>query len=294
MRSPRTLHAPAKINLTLEVLRKRPDGYHGIRSVMVPVGLYDELLIEPSRDGPQLRCDRPELEGDDNLVLRAFRALDPPERRWCLTLRKRIPIQAGLGGGSSDAAAVLLAGMQGLFGPPASRDVLVIARSLGSDVPFFLAGTAALVEGTGERVVPAGALPPWYAVIVVPPVAVSTARAYAALDDHERPLRPRADSLSLRALAALQRGDFEAVVRLLSNDFHDVVTAAHPVIARAAAAFADAGVRCSLSGSGSALFALARDRTEADRIAERLPLDADHRVEIAPFVSSAEWAEWTR
>ncbi|HZV77622.1 MAG TPA: hypothetical protein VFF63_07700, partial [Candidatus Babeliales bacterium] len=226
-----TFRAPAKINLTLEVLARRDDGYHGIRSVMVPLELADELDVEPS-ERFVFGCDRSELDGEDNLALAALRALGelPPIR---LELRKQIPVQAGLGGGSSDAAAVLLAAMAGVFGAPAKRDWLQVARSLGSDVPFFLVQAAALVEGTGERVTPAGAIARWHALIVRPPVSIATAQAYGELDAARREIRTRKGSVSIALLEALQRADFAAVESLMQNDFHDVIAAKTPEVARA-------------------------------------------------------------
>ncbi len=218
------MRAPAKINLTLEVLARRDDGYHGIRSVMVPLELADEA-DHRAELAFSFACDRGDLEGERNLALAALRALgeSPPVR---IELRKRIPVQAGLGGGSSDAAAVLRAAMAGAFGASCDRDWLRIARALGSDVPFFLAGTAALVEGTGERITPAGAIPRWHALIVKPPVAISTADAYAAARSLATPgtrrvMHPFRSRCSKRCSAA----DFAAVESLLQNDFHDVIAA---------------------------------------------------------------------
>ncbi len=246
--------APAKINLTLEVLDRRNDGFHGIRSVMVPLGLADELMIEPA-PAFAFACDVPGLGGDDNLVVRAFRAI-APSAAASITLAKKIPSQAGLGGGSSDAAAVLLAAMNGTFGELLGRDWLAIARSLGSDVPFFLTQTGALVEGTGERVTAVGALPPWHVLIVRPPESVSTADAYAALDSYSRPSRPRKDSIGLRMLDALQRGAFDEVVPLLHNDFETVVRATHATVATA---------RRRLREAGLGRFRVMRLRVDADR-----------------------------
>ncbi|HEY4433118.1 MAG TPA: hypothetical protein VGM99_01845, partial [Candidatus Cybelea sp.] len=154
------MKAPAKINLTLEVLARRSDGYHGVRSVMVPLDLADELAFEPA-SAFGFDCDRRELADERNLAVKALESACgslPPVR---MLLSKRIPVEAGLGGGSSDAAAVLRAAMSGAFGPARPHDWLRLARGLGSDVPFFLAETAALVEGTGERVTPAGAIAQW-------------------------------------------------------------------------------------------------------------------------------------
>jgi 4-diphosphocytidyl-2-C-methyl-D-erythritol kinase len=284
----RSYRAPAKINLTLEVLARRDDGYHAIRSVMVPLALCDELDIEPS-ERFAFECDVAGLASEHNLVVKAVRALGaPPPVR--LKLRKRIPEQAGLGGGSSDAATVLRAAMDGALGVPPSVDWMQIARRLGSDVPFFLAGTAALVEATGERVTPAGALPPWHVLIVKPPVAVSTAAAYEQLDRVERPSRARNASISIASLTALQRGDFAEVERLLSNDFHDVIAATTPEVATALDALRDAGAsNALLSGSGSCVFTLAASRTQIESVLERLALPESYRRFATAFAATPDW-----
>lgn len=280
--------APAKINLTLEVLSRREDGYHALRSVMVPLALHDELLVEPSAQFA-FTCDVSGLSGEDNLVVRAVRALGPPPP-VSIALRKSIPSQAGLGGGSSDAATALLAAMDGAFGAPPAVDWMALARSLGSDVPFFLARSGALVEGTGERVTPLGALPAWHALVLKPPAAVSTAAAYAALDRIERPSRPRNASASLALLTALQRADFDATVRHLHNDFEAVVAAAEPSVAQALAALRRAGAgHALLAGSGSCVFALARTSAEIARIEARLDLPASFQRFAAPFAATPAW-----
>ncbi len=280
--------APAKINLTLEVLARRAEGLHGIRSVMVPLELSDELLVESSERFTFV-CDRAELEGDENLAVRALRALGAlPAYR--VELRKHVPVQAGLGGGSSDAAAVLRAAMRGAFGAPPPADWPQVARALGSDVPFFLAGTGALVEGTGERVTPLGAMPRWHAVVVKPPVGVSTAGAYALVDRTERPVRSRALSVSLAAATALQRGDFQAVQSLLHNDFQSAIAAEMPPVATALDALAAAGAAHPLlAGSGSCVFALAQDAQAAAGIAERLSLPQDYARWTTAFAQTPEW-----
>jgi 4-diphosphocytidyl-2-C-methyl-D-erythritol kinase len=282
------LQAPAKINLTLEVLARRDDGYHGIRSVMVPLELADELVIERC-ERFIFACDVDELGGERNLAVAAVRALgEPPPVR--MELRKRIPTQAGLGGGSSDAAAVLRAAMGGAFGDPGPRDWLRIARALGSDVPFFLAGTGALVEGTGERITPAGALPRWHVLIVKPPVAVSTAHAYAALDARPRPQRARSGSVSLALLEALQRADFERVEALLQNDFHDVIAAQAAEVATALEALRVAGARNALlAGSGSCVFTIAPERAHIDAIGERLALPHAYQRYTSAFAAAPDW-----
>lgn len=283
-----TFACPAKINLTLEVVGRRDDGYHALRSVMVPLELADELQIAPAA-GFSFTCSDPALQGDDNLVVRAALALKPlPE--CAMTLHKVIPTQAGLGGGSSDAAGVLRAAMAGAFGRTYAADWLALARSLGSDVPFFLTDSGALVEGTGERVTAVGALPPWHVLVVKPPVAVSTGLAYAQLDRSPLPTRPRNTSVSLAMLAALQRGDFDEVTRSLGNDFHDVIAGSTPEVARAIDALRSAGAsNALLAGSGSAVFTLARDAQAIAQIDARLDLDTEYARYPTAFAHGRSW-----
>jgi 4-diphosphocytidyl-2-C-methyl-D-erythritol kinase len=286
-----TLLAPAKLNLTLEVLSRREDGYHTLRSVMVPIALYDEIEIAPGNGG--FTCDDPSLAGDDNLIVRALRAAGT-NGGLAVRLRKTIPVGGGLGGGSSDGAAILRAAAAGSLGPTACEDWLGAARSLGSDVPFFFAGTAALVEGVGERVTPLGALPAWWAVVVRPPVGVDTGAAYRLIDRlrEERPIasRARSSSPSLDAVDALQRGDFAALQAHASNDFDEPVAAAYPEVARARAALAEAGAgKPMLSGSGSCVFALFENEAGARACAAALPQDGIAAHFVAAFHHDSAW-----
>jgi 4-diphosphocytidyl-2-C-methyl-D-erythritol kinase len=284
----RILRAPAKINLTLEVLARRDDGYHGVRTVMVPLELADELTIEPSTHF-SFACDREDLRTEENLAMTALRALGEfPAIR--LELRKKIPTQAGLGGGSSDAAAVLRAAMEGAFGRSPHRDWVGLARALGSDVPFFLAGTAALVEGIGERVTPAGGLPRWQVLVVKPPAVISTAAAYRELDLVERPQRPRAGSVTLALLEALQRADFASVESLMQNDFQDLMASRTPQVAHALEALKSAGAtNALLAGSGSCVFTMVPKRAQLESIADRIALPAEYEVFTTAFAATPQW-----
>ncbi len=283
-----TIACPAKINLTLEVLERRDDGYHTLRSVMVPLELADELQIEPA-ERFSFTCNDPALSGDDNLAVRAARAV-APNAALKIELDKAIPSQAGLGGGSSDAAGVLRAAMEGGFGRNVEADWLRVARGLGSDVPFFLAESGALVEGTGERVTAVGAIPPWHVLVVKPPASVSTAAAYAQLDRQPRSTRPRNTSVSLSIVEALQRGDFDAVVRAMSNDFHDVIAASTPEVSRAIDALRRAGAqKVLLAGSGSAVFTIAPDAEAIRATVERLDLEESYKRFQTAFAQSRSW-----
>ncbi len=287
------MEATAKINLTLEILAQRADGYHALRSVMVPVALSDELAFAPS-DRFVFACDPPSLAGG-NLVPRAFAQVGLADAPVAVTLRKRVPVGAGLGGGSSDAATVLRAAMRGAFGDTGARDWVADARALGSDVPFFLVDGPALVEGTGERVTALGAAPPWWVVLVVPDAHVATGPAYAALDAsraaHPVATRPRSDSASLRCGEALQRADHAGVLAALTNDFAPVVRDAYPAVDAALRALDDAGAphRAMLSGSGGACFALFDGEAPARAFAPRLRAPAGATVHVVPFATSSVW-----
>lgn len=282
------IDCPAKINLTLEVLDRRDDGYHALRSVMVPIDLTDELEIV-SAEQFSFACDSPQLQTPENLAVRAVRAC-APHARVAVHLKKRIPTQAGLGGGSSDAAGVLLAAMAGAFGPHETIDWIAAARQLGSDVPFFLVQSGALVEATGERVTALGALPKWHLLVVKPPAAVSTANAYAELDRRSRPSRPRSSSVSLQMVEAVQRADFDRAQALLSNDFHDVIAQCTPDVERALSALGNAGAhRPLLCGSGSAVFALAESADEITELNARLELPPEFLRFPASFRESGAW-----
>jgi 4-diphosphocytidyl-2-C-methyl-D-erythritol kinase len=289
---PATVLAYGKINLTLEILARRDDGYHALRSVMLPIGLADEISIEAA-ERFRFVCEPAEL-GPGNLIVRALERVELAGVPYAVTLRKHIPVGAGLGGGSSDAAAILSAAMSGAFGPVAARDWLADARALGSDVPLFLVDGGALVEGTGERVTALGALPPWSIVLLVPGVHVATPDAFRRLArvraSAPPPVRPRSDSASLRALVALQRGDYAGAIAAAVNDFEPIVREAYPAVAAALDALHAAGARhAMLSGSGGACFALCPDAPTADALAARVRVPEGAWLGVVPFAPSASW-----
>lgn len=270
--------AHAKVNLSLTITGRRPDGYHTLDSVMHTIALADELAFEPAPE-LTLACDDPSLPtGADNLVIRAGQALRAhagrPELGARITLRKRIPAQAGLGGGSADAAAALL-GLSELWGLGLSaRDLLPVAARLGSDVGFFLFGGAARVSGVGDVVEPLPPAPrPLYLVIAKPAVGCSTAEVYRRYDEVAGcpgPLSPgergevRGPSGTAAALAA---GDLPALAAALHNDLEQAVLPFEPAIADLRRALLGAGALAALlCGSGSAVFGLCRDEEHAGRV----------------------------
>lgn len=286
------VRAPAKINLTLEILNRRDDGFHRLRSVMVPIALEDELHVDAAA-AFAFTCDLAALSAD-NLVVRAFAAAGKANAPVAVHLHKVVPVGAGLGGGSSDAAAVLRAAIDGAFGPVDDRDWVAAARALGSDIPFFLTGTGALVEGTGERVTALGALPAWWVVVLAPDVHVDTGDAYrrlaAARALAPAPTRARADSASIRALEAVQRGDFDAATAAMTNDFEPLIAAAYPPVSGALHALRAGGAaHAMLSGSGGATFALCEHEDAARALAAAVAVPAGARVFVVPFATTAGW-----
>lgn len=261
--APLERRAPAKINLGLSVLGRRADGYHDLHSLMLPLDVADELRLEPA-EGLSLRVEGADLPvGEGNLVYRAARAYlraAGEARGVALTLRKHLPLAAGLGGGSSDAASTLL-GLARLY--PAPVDLPALALSLGADVPFFLLGGAALAEGVGERLTPTE-WPPLHAVLLNPGVEVRAADAYRWLGESGA-FTPPLDLPALRG--ACERGEAPALINALQPG----VVARHPEVARALALLGEAGLASPLmSGSGSTCFGLARSAAQATAAAAEL------------------------
>jgi 4-diphosphocytidyl-2-C-methyl-D-erythritol kinase len=176
--------APAKINLSLKILGRRNDGFHELDTLIAPISLYDEIGIEKRPEkGIKFRCDDPSVpQGDDNLVVRAAKTFFETTRIGAavsIELKKKIPHGAGLGGGSSDAASVLLA-LNELFASKLSRGALAeMAKPIGSDVPFFLFQSAATCKGRGEMVMPAKLKRQFSILLLKPAFAISTAWAYS-------------------------------------------------------------------------------------------------------------------
>ncbi|GGJ74323.1 4-(cytidine 5'-diphospho)-2-C-methyl-D-erythritol kinase [Deinococcus aquiradiocola] len=263
--------APAKINLGLSVLgivpRGEPHaGYHRLHTLMVPLDVGDTLSVAPAGT-LTLEVRGADLPTDDrNLVYRAARAyLDAAglDGGAHIVLEKRLPLAAGLGGGSSDAAGTLLA-LARLR--PAGVDLERLAVQLGADVPFFLTPGAALVEGIGERRTPV-ALQPLHLVLLNPGTAVSAADAYRWLDDAGT-FTPPLD------VGAVRMAQVVGLPLPYLNALQPGVTARHPEIAEALSALAGAGLHSALmSGSGSTCFALAASRAQAEEAASALQQD---------------------
>lgn len=280
------IEARAKLNLALAVGPARPDGFHDLATVFQSISLADTLIAEPRRRGFSLRIvwapaaargtpprDRGVPGGDDNLVLRAARrfaesaGIDGGAR---FVLHKRIPSQAGLGGGSADAAAALRA-MALLYGlKPRREKMLRLAAGIGADVPFALFGGTALGLGRGERLTRLRLTEPFHAVIAVPPWRVSTRTAFARLDRNKYALTHWTSRL--RSVQALRRKPVSATDTLrLGNVFEDVLGEYRARFDSLSRRLTAAGLPCPrLTGSGSAVFGIVRTAADAERIVGRV------------------------
>lgn len=276
-----TIWAPAKANLFLEILGKRSDGYHELATLMVAVALFDELKLADDPSGSlRLECDVPELSaGPDNLILRAahlLRERTGSKRGARIQLVKRIPMMAGLAGGSSDAAATLLA-LNRLWDLGLSTDALAsLGAELGSDIPFFFRLPAAWCTGRGERTEPVPMPRALDLVLLLPDFGLATAAVYR----HVRlPRHPEAGTELREALAS---GEVELLGRRMHNRLEEAAAAIDPRVEeyrRRLEQEGPAGAR--MSGSGSCLFALCRDAEEATRIARAIgPWARSHHAKV--------------
>jgi 4-diphosphocytidyl-2-C-methyl-D-erythritol kinase len=270
--------APAKLNISLRVFGKRPDGLHHIRSVMVPVSLYDEVTVEETSAGISVEVDDPAVQGGiGNTCYRAATLY----RDWAggpegvrVRVRKTIPAEAGLGGGSSDAAATLK-GLIALTGKsPSPEKLLSLAAAVGADVPFFTMGRPALVEGYGDLLTPVEWKVPFFAVIVKPPFGLPTREGYEKLGREPAGPPGRVAPPSFR-----EWGD---LVSAVGNDFETAWGDVRPDIRGIKGELLAAGAEAAgLCGSGSAVFGLFRNERDARSAKRRLGNGNGRRLFIA-------------
>ncbi len=262
------IRAPAKVNLTLEVLKRRDDSYHEIRSILQTIDLCDELELEESQKSEFL-CDKHELNNEDNLTLRALKLLQKKTgmtKAVRIRLKKFIPVAAGLGGGSSDAAATLK-GLNALWGLDLSADKLMeIAAELGSDVPFFIHGGIALARGRGEIIEPLPSPGEYWFVLLIPSVDTysdKTSRMY-----HNLTRANFTGGESTETLANIIKAGDEIEESLLYNVFDEVAPKIYPQLSFFRELLAEtAGTdKVHMAGSGPCLFVMIRDEARAKHI----------------------------
>jgi len=280
-----TVFSPAKINLYLRILGQRPDGYHDLETVMLPLDFGDEITLELQPAGLALECDDPRLPADDsNLALRAAKLLVKRcgEKRGAkISLRKRTPLAAGLGGGSSNAASVLL-GLKQLWGLHVAQATLdEIAASLGSDINFFLGGSAAVCRGRGERVEPIRCKLSAAILLINPGFGISTPWAYEAWAKAAATLTVEPPEVRL-LLSALDEDDSSGVSAALFNSLEAPSVRKFPILRLLQDALRPGGATGALmSGSGPTVFGLFAEARQAEESALRI------REQFGPSV-------WTR
>lgn len=262
-----TIQAPAKLNLTLDVLGRREDGYHDLKMVMQSITLADRLTLRPGRaPGIQVSSSLHFLPtGEKNLAGKAavcfYQALGRPARDLDISITKHVPVCAGMAGGSSDAAAVLRA-LNRLEGDPFSPEELAhVGEAVGSDVPYCVLGCTALAQGRGEVLTPLSPLPHCWVVACKPDFPVSTPELFARIDSCRIRRRPDADGL----MAALEQGDLMEVARRMYNVFEDVLPERQ--LARVAdiknTLIQQGALGANMSGTGPTAFGLFSSQSQA-------------------------------
>ena len=291
-----TLPSFAKINCSLRILGKRPDGYHEIRTVLQTVSLHDTLRFATVADSEiLLSCDDPLIPADqNNLIVRAAIALRDRygvRAGAHIHLEKRIPVQGGLGGGSSNAAVTLL-GLAHLWKIRTRMPELgKLAAGLGSDVPFFLSGGRALGTGTGTIISSLPDLPPQDLLIVTPNTTVATAEAYKALSSAALTTR-NSDPILAISRGSTNSSDWDQwpVTEDLENDFEQVIFDIEPEIGRVKNSLLQAGARSALlAGSGSSVFGIFDNREAQQRALEQIRAESGWRVFPCATLSREEY-----
>jgi len=286
---PITMQAYAKINLTIDVLRSRNDGFHEVAMIMQTVGLADTVEINPCDAGISVATDLVGLACDaTNLAYRAAALLSARlrvSRGVHIHLKKRIPLAAGLAGGSSDAAAVLR-GLNQLWSLGLTMPELEeLGAELGSDVPFCLQGGTMLATGRGEKLTRLPDLPPSWLVLVKPRVAVSTAWVYGQYRCQENRRHP--DTAGM--ISCLQHGDRAGIAARLGNVLETVTIPAHPEIGVIKQYLQQQGAMAALmSGSGPTVFGIMADRSQAEQAAAAISKQVVAEIMVTNTVAEVE------
>lgn len=273
------LYSHAKINLRLDILRKRADGYHDIRTVLQKVSLRDELRVTVSSRGINVVCDNQQVPVNEGNL--AYTAAQTMLNRYkvkdgvSISIKKNIPIAAGLGGGSSNAASTLV-GINQLFELGISKQELMkIGKDIGADVPFFIFGNTALATGIGDRLEKIEIIPKLWLLLVTPDIQISTAWAY-------RSLRMGLTSNPINTIISNCINYLTEIIPILSNDLEKVVIPRYPIIQRIKEDLINKGAKGSLmSGSGSTVFGIFSCEDEAKEAYTQLMTCSDCHVQLS-------------
>lgn len=289
------IFACAKINLTLSVLGKREDGYHDVEMVMQSIELHDVLQFRSPAEDVRLTVAGADLPpGEENLVMRTVNLLGSElgiKRGVHIHLAKRIPVAAGLGGGSADAAATLTA-LNMIWGLGLTLpEMMQLGSALGSDVPFCLLGGTAIARGRGELLTPLPPGPRIGLVLVKPPFGVSTAQIYGSYTAGQKGRRADCNAMA----AALRQGNFAAVAFNLVNDLEVVTASRYPEIHQIKNRLLAAGASGVLmSGSGPTVFGLTPDLGSARLVAARYRRARGEQVLLTQTISPGVWPSGLR
>ena len=289
------IKAPAKINLTLDILRKRDDGYHEVNMVMQTIGLYDTICASVTDDGIGLSMDSDIVpSNENNLAYKAAKIfLDEHNIKDGIDIKieKNIPVAAGLAGGSADAAGVIRA-MDYLFDTKMTdEDFCAMGAEIGSDVPFSILGGTMLAKGRGEALTRLTNAPPAWCVIAKPPISVSTAWAYRAYDDAGNTSHPDTDAM----IEAIEEMNIKKIASNLFNVLEIVTAQKHHIIKEYEKILLDNGaINSIMSGSGPTVFAIMNDKSDAESAAEALRSSDKARgaeIFVVPFIKNEDLNE---
>lgn len=256
--------AYAKVNLGLDVVRRREDGYHEVKMIMQNIGVHDELTFRKQEQGITLKIDRVDLPTDgNNLIYRTAKLIKEEfeiTEGVYITLKKRIPIAAGLAGGSTDAAAVFK-GMNELFGLRMTQEKMCeLGVRIGADVPYCIMGGTALAEGIGEKLTPLPDAPGAVVLLAKPDISVSTKDIYQNLNVPELKVHPDIDGMT----KAIIRHDLDGIIERMDNVLESVTVKMHPVIDEIKNFMKEQGAqRAMMSGSGPTVFGIFEDQGQA-------------------------------
>ena len=281
--------AYAKINLTLDILGTREDGFHEVAMIMQSIGLHDDLDIEKKDTGIKLAIDNSELPADEsNLCYKAAKLMFDEfnvKGGVKINLTKRIPMGAGLGGGSADAAAVIR-GMNEIFSLNASPEKLAdISAKIGSDIPFCITGGTQFATGRGEILKRLPDFPKTYLTLIKPAFSVSTPHAYKMYDNTPVVRRPDNEGI----IAALKNGDVKNIYSMMGNVLEAPIAKEYPEINEYKEIMIKEGaIFAQMTGSGSVVFAIAKDMRSANKIADAMKAKTSYEVFVTETISNIE------